>query len=281
MILQRIRFFLKRVFFSSVSSIFSIFPLPEPTQFAVITRGRTGSSLLLSLLHSHPNIRVHGEVIGEDRLREPYYKDRIKTKGTVPYIKEYLKRSGFESAVGIKILYYQVEQEYEKHWETNGLSNVLAFLKEQKEIKIIHLKRHNYLECFTSIHVAARTKKYTQFKTQSKRESKIQITLPPEDCDKEFNRIDHWESACDQAFKDHDLLEVYYETLATDMKGTCNRILDFLNIPNRALTTRMKKQQQRPLSEVIKNFEDLKKHYEKTKYAWFFETQENDEVARL
>ena len=108
MILQRAETVLKRMVFSLASLFFSILPLPKPTRFVIITRGRTGSNLLLSLLHSHPKIRVWGEVIGEDRLREKYYQNRIRTKGAVPYVKKHLERTGFESSVGIKVLYYQM-----------------------------------------------------------------------------------------------------------------------------------------------------------------------------
>ncbi|CAG0940082.1 hypothetical protein BROC_00895 [Candidatus Brocadiaceae bacterium] len=43
--------------------------MPYPTKFVVISSGRSGSNFLLSLLSSHPSIRIHGEVVGESRLR--------------------------------------------------------------------------------------------------------------------------------------------------------------------------------------------------------------------
>jgi len=246
-------------------------PLPDPTKFAVITRGRTGSNLLLSLLHSHPRVRQCGEIIGEYALQQPDLKKEILDLGPVLHVSLCFKRTGFESAVGIKVLYYQVENSYGQIWGLDGLPDVMDFLKSQQDIRIIHLKRRNRLKTLTSIHVAALTNNYREVKNQSERVDNIKISLTIDECQQEFRNIGQWEKLYDDAFQDHKILETYYENLVAERQAECDRILDFLSVRRRILTTPMKKQLKSPLSEVIDNYDMLKIHFDKTEWARFFE----------
>lgn len=45
-------------------------------RFIVLTRSRTGSSMLLSFLNSHPNIESHGEIV--NRLHGKDYKEILR-----------------------------------------------------------------------------------------------------------------------------------------------------------------------------------------------------------
>ncbi len=244
---------------------------PEPLPFAVISRGRTGSNLLLSLLSSHPEIRIYGEIVGEFALRQPDVKQAIMDLGPVPYVARCFERAGLESAVGVKILYYQVEDAYARQWGVEGLPELMEFLKSRKTLRVIHLKRRNRLACLASIRVAALTKQYLVTNDKGSRTDNVSIRLAAEDCEKEFRRIGEWEAHYDEAFQDHEKLEVFYETLVSEWDAECNRVLDFLGVTRRTLTTSMRKQRNVPLSEVIDNYDELRRFFSGTAWACYFE----------
>ncbi len=245
--------------------------LPAPIIFVIITKGRTGSTLLNSLFDSHPRIRVCGEVIGEYTLRQPDLRKEILELGALPYVKRCFNRADLESAVGIKILYYQVEHRYGQRWGVDGLPGVLNFLKSQRDIKIIHLKRRNRLKTFASGRVARLTKKYIEYQEETENARNININLTIDECERQFTRIGQWEKYYDDIFQEHKMLEVFYENLVAEQQTECNRLLDFLGVRRKPLSTRFKKQRTNPVSEVIENYEELKRHFSGTEWGRFFD----------
>jgi LPS sulfotransferase NodH len=150
----------------------------------------------------------------------------------------------------------------------------MEFLKSQQDIKIIHVKRRNRLKTLTSIRVAAVTRKfYNTSRTgdQTEKGDNIRIGLTVDECEKEFRLIGKWEELYDDAFRDHEMLEVYYEDLVAQRQVECDRILDFLGVQQRPLTTPMMKQRKSTLSDAIENYDDLKKDFAGTEWAAFFE----------
>lgn len=269
--LKKIKAFVKRICIAAFDTV------SKPTIFVVISRGRTGSNLLMSLLDSHPRISIRGSIIGESVMANPSRKDEIVRMGTVPYLKQCFKRTGFESAVGIKILYYQVEHVYEKRNDVRGLKDLMDFIISHQGIRIIHLKRRNRLETLTSIRVAAFTKKYRLLDGPEKTVDATRITLSPEESEREFRQIEEWENLYGNALNGHKTLEVYYEDLSQNTATECNRIFDFLGVHSQSVNTHMQKQRRRPLEQVIENYNDLKKYFEGTEYARFFEEPASDE----
>jgi hypothetical protein len=211
--------------------------------------------------------------LGEGAFRQPLLKKMIVKLGPVSYVSRCLKRVGLEWAVGIKVLYYHVGKRYGQRWGVDGLPDVMEFLKSERDIRILHLKRRNRLKSLTSMRVAAGTGKYlgtSDTKDQTAKGDSVRIRLTPDECEEEFRQIGRWEKSFDDAFRDHEILEVYYEDLVAERQAECNRILDFLGVSRRPLTTRMTKQRKSTLSEVIENYDDLKRHFADTEWAGFF-----------
>lgn len=245
--------------------------LPKPSRFLIVSRGRTGSNLLLSLLHSHRSIYMVSEAVGEWQLNDPEQRAEILRLGVVPYIEQCFGRTLFEAAVGIKTLYYQIEKEHGLQYGIPEMQEILAFLQSQQDIKIIHLKRRNRLQTLASNRVAKLTRKYRAEDQGSLSDDKAKITLDTAECEQEFELIGEKEAFYDEAFKNHPKLEVYYENLVAGQVQECGRILDFLGVRRQPLKTTMKKQRTRPLSEVIENYEELKKYFSATEWARFFD----------
>jgi LPS sulfotransferase NodH len=244
--------------------------LAPPTRFAIVSRGRTGSTLLLSLLDSHPLISQRGEVIGESQLGKEGTRRELQALGPIDYVERCFEKRAREAAVGIKILYYQTSEAYAQRLGVEGLSKVLDYLVSQREVRILHVKRKNRLRTLVSLQVAARTQQYRLLGDEP-RVAEAPLELTPDQCVREFERVDAWEREYDEIFRDHDLLEVLYEDLAASRESESDRVLDFLGLPRRALATAMRKQSRLALPDLIVNYEPLKAHFAATPWARFFE----------
>ena len=176
-----------------------------PARFVIVTTGRSGSNLLVSLLRSHRSIRECGEIVGDWMLRQEDVKADILKMGTVPYVEKCLERQKFESAVGIKILYYQVSQEHAEVWGVSDIPQLLDHLVGDKGFRVIHLKRQNLLKTLISIRVAAVTKQYGLIDEDKKIEQ--QIELSKEECVEHFEQTRQWEREFEGYFVDHPYME--------------------------------------------------------------------------
>lgn len=246
--------------------------LREPVPFLVITSGRTGSNLLLSLLNSHPSIYSMGEAIGQWRLENPDWRAGIASLGAVPYIRLCLGRTLLESVAGIKILYHQVESPYGQAQGLASGPDIVEFLRSKQDLKVIHLKRRNRLKTLASRKVALISRQYLLTdQSQAKNSGNTRITLSVDVCEQEFTRIGAWEKLFDETFRDHPLLEVFYEDLADDKDRECGRILEFLGVRSKPLNSDLKRQNSGGLSKLIDNYWELKAHFSETSWARYFE----------
>lgn len=122
-----------------------------------------------------------------------------------------------------------------------------------------------------SLELARRTGRWTRGKSsaQGKQEP---IELSYENCLDEFERTKRWEQEYDAHFEDHEMLDVHYESLIHDRDAELKKVQEFLNVPGKVLDTPMKKQNSAPLSELISNYDELRKHFEDTEWVRFFES---------
>lgn len=65
-------------------------------------------------------------------------------------------------------------------------------------------------------------------------------------------------------------LHVSYADLANDFDGMAKQMFDFLGVEALAVKPAMQKQSMRPAGETIKNWDELKAHFEGTPFAAFF-----------
>jgi len=255
-----------------------VLPLPRPffiitrgpRPFLVITRGRSGSNFLVSMLESHPNLYLHYEIFLEEKLRTVSIQQMINSIGAIEYIKQCYRQRGYEEAIGCKILYYQLEPEYAERMKIPSISLVQGYLRRSCQIKVIHLKRRNKLKILTSVKLARLTRQWSLRADENPLSNKLQISLTPEECENEFLQIEGWEMKYDQLFQYHPLINVYYEDLIADIPLMTKQILDFLKVPYKPLTTNLKKQSNRPLSEIITNYSELQAYFCNTRWAEFF-----------
>lgn len=242
---------------------------PFKRGFAVVTAGRTGSHFLLSLLNSHWRILHHGEIFGEDRLRQPHIQQQIRENGPLGYAERFLKGK-FLRTTGIKIMYHHFDPAYAEAIGVGQLQEFVDYIRNNTGFKIIHLKRRNHLRTLISVEVAKMTKQYSLL-DETQRIADVSIELQAEYCIRSFEWFSSKEKEFDVFFQHHPCLDVFYEDLAAKRKNECNRILRFLGVSRRRLKTNFLKQNTRPLSQTIQNYHQLKEQLASTEWAHFFD----------
>ncbi len=241
-----------------------------PERFLVICNARTGSNYLLTALGSHPLIRQFWEPFGPNSLNNKEgVKEKILELGLVPYLEFIMRRQGGEAVVGFKTLYGQLEDSYGEKQGVPDIADAREFLKRSRDLKVIHLKRHDKLATIASLMLAIETKRFLIQDPQD-RETERQVEIPINSCNWHFNQIHRREKLYDDTFSFHRKTEIYYEELVARPAAVHSQILEFLGMPDRPLRSRLIKQNIRPLKDVIANYAELKAYFADTPWARYF-----------
>lgn len=242
------------------------------TRFVILGGSRTGSNFLISTLKSHSQINTFGEIFScYDAIKgwdnTGYHQSRTNLSLIQNSPVRFLENRIFKrypkhiSAVGFKIFYYHAQGE---KWK-----NVWTYLKDQEELRIIHLKRKNKLKTYLSLMMATKTGRWKA--TESPKEENVSISLDYEDCLQVIKRIQEWEEKYDTFFSNNWKIDVFYEDLCRDFNGETKRIQEFLGVECEALKPSTYKQFTQPLSIAISNYLDLKRKFQGTTWEDFFE----------
>lgn len=241
-------------------------------KFIVLTRARTGSNFLMSLLQSHPSIRAFEEIFSRKETKinwgypkYPHSSEVLKMRKEKPvkFLDEVVFRKfpPSVSAVGFKLFYYQAQSaERQEIWQ---------YLEEDKEIKIIHLKRDNLLKVYLSHYLAKATNQWV-LKDEKYRENSVAVKLDYDDGLKLFVETKKWEEEYDNFFKEHQKIELIYEKLVQNTMQETKRIQQFLGVKPERLYSSTIKQNKGTLPEIISNYYELKEQLEGSPWSRFF-----------
>lgn len=224
--------------------------------FIVLSRSRTGSNLLISLLNSHPNVYAEGEILSE--LNGKNYKDILaKAFGKQPF---HVKAKGF------KIFYYHpIDDKHSGIWDT--LSSI-------DDLHIIHLKRRNILHTLISRKVASIRDiwvvKSTNWHSGADR-NEITVNFSIDELSEGFEQTRRWEQEGDDIFKKQPLISIYYEDLVNHREQTFRKITEFLGVRYILPKTNLKKQNTKSMRDTVTNFEALKSAFSETEWHSFFD----------
>jgi hypothetical protein len=241
------------------------------TKFIVLGRSRVGSNFLLGLLNSHSRILAFGELLSDPnnmqvKVPDPVRSFRLLAGGQndpVRFLEDgvFRKYPPHICAVGFKLFYYHAQCE---NWKPTW-----KYLEEHKEIKIVHLKRHNILKTHLSWKKAALTSQWVE--TAGAKTDGRSLALDYQECLKDFISTREWEQEYDLFFKNHPKLEVLYENLESDYESEMKRIQAFLGVDYEAVKPATHKQASQSLSNAISNHRELKEQFKHTPWEAFFE----------
>lgn len=240
-------------------------------KFIILSRSRTGSVYLRSLLNSHSQINVFGELFQKHNeinwnFTNIYRSKRerlIFQKDPVLFLEKeiFRKHPRYIMAVGFKIFYY--------HAQNDNWGSVWNYLQNQRDLKIIHLKRGNILKTHLSKVRADRSGKWVNL--TGEKEEFEPLTLSFGECRDDFIRTRKWENGYDTIFENHHKLDTYYEDLCDDSKNELHRIQEFLNVDEEDLQSNTYRQNTQPLSQTIANYLELKEQFKGTPWSEFFD----------
>lgn len=236
---------------------FNLFGHDNYRRFMVVGRARTGSTLLVSFLGSHPNIHAKSEIFSRLDGRD-YRKILSRTFGKQP---PNIKAAGF------KILY---DQPYD-----DKNSRLWPELIEMPQLHVIHIKRRNILRTLLSGKISLKTEKWEATNASHLLDiasRKVEFTTT--ELTKRFKKTRSLEEEFDDKFRLHPLLTVYYEELVRQPDAEFEKITDFLGLPFHKPTTQYLKMNPEKLSTLIANYDDLKREFLGTEWASFFEEEE-------
>ncbi len=267
-------------------------------RFMILGSARTGSNFLLSLLSDHPQIKTYGELFNLDTLPKETLLEALEDPITFLQRRVYKCHGPEIAAVGFKMFYDHLRQDYfqkpidlseaapqlqEKltqfstfiesnyRWETlnQRFMATWEFLEADRSLAVIHLKRRNLLHTFLSLKMAFKTRQWWSLKSSPR--AALTMHVAPEECRRYFETLDSTAVEADRAFMEHPKIEVIYEDLVADQHFILEQIFTFLNVPYKPVTTRMKKQNLVSPRETITNYDQLKDHFQHTRWGVFFE----------
>jgi LPS sulfotransferase NodH len=208
--------------------------------------------MLKSLLNSHPNIYLYGEIFRSLKFKDPQeIYDRVFS--AKPF---FIKVSGF------KIFYYHPEDSnFELTWQR---------LFNDRNVKVIHLKRKNLLRTLVSRKLAEKNNEWKQNNIARQKLIK-QVALNKTECKAFFERTKNWEKQFDEFFKNHQKIDIFYEDLVDpDHKQVLIDLQSFIGVKEKQLKTNLVKQNPEKLSELIINYNELKEDFANGSWASFF-----------
>jgi hypothetical protein len=230
----------------------------EPTvRFAIVGNPRTGSSHLVSLLDSHPDVACWNDEIFDEG--EAFEKSECRDP------KDFLNNHVFKVnsiAVGIKLL-----------WDAlNRLEQPWGLLREM-DMRIIHTYRANALDSFISYKLASINKAFTSWYSEYKT---LHGEYKTRQFEADFKEALEWFKQTE----DHDTeiqrrsFEENVPRLSVEYNELCrsqDNLLEYLGVSKAPLESRLKKQRSGTQSEIITNYAELKERFRGSPWAKYFE----------
>lgn len=266
-------------FADTIARALRVPPPDDVTRFIVLTSPRSGSTWIVDLLDSHPDITCFSEVFvhgyygrptdgGNPNIRtwDSFATTRLPELGRTGRLKlyfEYLDRHVFSAAhgsraVGFKLMYEQAMRGF----------GIPAYLKA-RNVSIVHLIRHNHLDLILSEEGRLARKMFHA--PVGAEIPKIQIELEAHTL---LFRIRERAGVVEQARADWSrfglpCLELSYEEMLKD-PSLIRQVLEFLNLPGDGIELSSPLQKLNPTShrDLLSNFEEIEQTLRGTEFDW-------------
>ena len=222
--------------------------------FVILCLGRSGSTHLVSLLDSHPEIRCFGELFTyqEGTLDEAYItSSRSDPQDYVAHLTAPLT----EKAVGFKLPLSSIRA------HPDALS-----LLEPPDLGMVRLRRLNLLALFVSRRLLASTRV-----PQSTRGDygETTVVLDPKKTLAVLRRIEEHERYLDELAAGKPMFRITYEELVKGQR--LDDIQRFLGVQPTALESPFRRIRNRPLAETVQNWSEVEDALRGSPYERFLE----------
>lgn len=273
------------------------------TRFIITGDARTGSNMLAQALNTNPGIRCFREIFNgmQDYVDyfveglDPANRSDLELRNSDPV--RFLETRIFTdqpvqyTAVGFKYLYGHF-------W---GFDAVTEYLRADRDLLVVHLKRRNMLRSLVSVQLAEATNKWIEdWGTPRKRRlsvraasavrhpartiqrlrrkpdnagrlQKPKVAISKDDCERWFFRTNHEVTRTDELFASQNVLEVWYEDMLVERNAEFARVQQFVGVQPVTLTVTLRRQNPEPLRELISNYDELRAAFAGTPEEAFFD----------
>lgn len=240
-------------------------------KFIIMCHPRSGSQMLAAMLRQHSQIISFGELFHPQKIlfNHREYNDESKPllliRNCYPiHFLDHLIFSAYSEnikAVGFKV--------FHSHLERIPFLPVWGWLNSNEDIKVIFLTRRNLLNTYTSVEKARKTGIYG-IKDTSDRDI-TNVTLSYDRLVRQFKRHCKRNTEALDRLRRHQLFQITYEEIISDYNYNLRSIQNFLEVDFEPLKPLHKKQEVRPLSEVITNYDELRYRFINTEWINLFE----------
>lgn len=237
------------------------------SRFIVLAHQRSGSSMVIATLNKHAEIVAFGELFVKRRIGYfvPGFNGQSKAlrylRNTDPV--RFLEEHAFSSfpdrikAVGFKL--------FPDHLDNQQAAPLWKWLEKNKGVKIIFLTRENLLDVYCSLIIANKTGNFGY----SEESGKHKITINIEHAEKEFEKRISYMQEARAKLNEHQVLDLSYETLTKNIPASFERLQSFIGVDQFKLDVPTRKQETRPLSEIIENYGELCRAWKGTAWEQF------------
>jgi LPS sulfotransferase NodH len=229
--------------------------MKEYRKYLLLTSPRSGTHMLKSSLEAHPNIICLTEMFNPDYIQGKYpYDDRLPAKQVLD------KFIYCDYKPEIKAVGFCLHRSGARFGNWPRLWNIL---KEMPDLYVISLYRENLLRRYMSVQL----QQITNLKTAKIEPRDFDLEILIQEFQKQISKREEF----NHRFSEHPIIQVSYESLCNDYQTTINKVQEFLGVPITELKPGTGKRQNPPMSQYIKNYQELKERLTGTEWETFFD----------
>lgn len=227
-------------------------------KFIIFAHYRSGSTLLSSLINSHPEVLCEREIF-------------------LPFMYLYFKKVFFPNLYINSRLVDCKEKNYGFILRLSQLNHILTkyhgephkFIKNlyKNGWKIIYLKRENYLKQAISNRIQLR--RGQAHDTKEKPMHKKIVNISTQKLMKDIEFMEDYSIKEDQIIDQFEHLKIIYERDLLDSKNhqkTCDKIFDYLGLDGTSVSSNFRKVSSDNLADYIENFDEVAEFLKGTKH---------------
>jgi LPS sulfotransferase NodH len=237
---------------------------PEATLFVVASLPRSGTHMLSSLLDGHPEIRTEAEIFN------PYSERNRRHKGQSA---EWLLRNRAWYDGPQRIRGVPIHLSHDDPW------SVWQYLRGLAGIRYLCMRRRNVLEQFVS-HEQAMVHGRWQVWQDQHRPKVVQLSIDPRRLEQFARRMETCWERFDDEFASLQHMTVWYEQLCEHTEAVSIEVQRFLGASVVSGLRPGTIKVGRPLSEVVSNYDQLRRYFRGSKYEECFESAHPNQIRR-
>jgi LPS sulfotransferase NodH len=227
--------------------------------YMIACAARTGSTMLVRLLRSHPHMISHGEVWGDAMVgvdghlavsceRQPGFRQALERQ-RFEHPQRVLYKHFFDArgarACGFKLKYDELVQ---PRWH-----EVRRLVETDTDIGIVFLHRDDLLQRYLSHQVVLRQTGVTNVPSGGDLPRIEPFAVDIEDCLADIVETRRRRREFAAAFAAHRRLHLHYEDLAADPQRECDRVFAFLGLPSAPVRVATEKLVRDPPQRLVLN----------------------------